>query len=100
MAKTNNPSNFKVTYTGQWDACFSTKGTKTSKLGLAWITVTLKDTFSVINKGRIMIQPPDMFHFSENFLYHLDDSVISVVPRDHVKITEVNEDLWLYPFRA
>ena len=94
MAKTNNPSNFKVTYTGQWDACFSTKGTKTSKLGLAGITVTLKDTFSVINiRSDYDTATRYDFNSVKIFCNHLDDSVICVVPRDHVNITEVNEDL-------
>lgn len=43
MARTNNPSNYKVQYTGNWQGCRNIETTKTCLLGLAGIAVTTYD---------------------------------------------------------
>jgi lysophospholipase L1-like esterase len=49
IAETNNPSNYRITCTGKWQTCLSTKGSKTMKLGLAGITVSPLDTVAYLN---------------------------------------------------
>ncbi|MBN2668303.1 MAG: hypothetical protein JXR60_03655 [Bacteroidales bacterium] len=44
IAKTNNPVNIKVEYTGQWDGCRNVQKNKTCFLGLAGISVSTSDS--------------------------------------------------------
>lgn len=48
MAKTNNPLNFKVTYTGQWTSCKNTRNTENCPLGLSGVSLRLLDSTAVI----------------------------------------------------
>lgn len=49
MARTNNPSNYKVTYTGNWESCKNIQASKECNLGLSGITVTTYDSVSTIS---------------------------------------------------
>jgi lysophospholipase L1-like esterase len=40
MAQTNNPSNYKVSYTGEWEFCKNTKYQRTCELGLTGYSVS------------------------------------------------------------
>lgn len=44
VAHTNNPLNYKVSYTGQWSSCRNVQYNKTCRLGLAGISVTTYDS--------------------------------------------------------
>jgi lysophospholipase L1-like esterase len=46
MAKTNNPYNYKVEYTGEWESCRNIKKGEKYTLGLAGISVTTHDSIS------------------------------------------------------
>ncbi len=48
MAKTNNPLNFSVTYTGQWTSCKNTRNTENCPLGLSGISLRLIDSAAAI----------------------------------------------------
>jgi lysophospholipase L1-like esterase len=48
IAKTNNPSNFQVTWTGLWTACKNTQQREPCPLGLSGISVRLADTLAMI----------------------------------------------------
>ena len=49
VARTNNPSNFLVDYTGRWTSCKNIQEYKNCPLGLSGISVTTNDTFSQYN---------------------------------------------------
>lgn len=69
MAKTNNPSNYKVSYTGKWDYCKNTQYKRSCPLGLSGITVTTQSS-----SASIQINPnPDStntYFFSRIKLFH------------------------------
>jgi lysophospholipase L1-like esterase len=48
IAKTNNPGNYKVTYTGQWTSCKNTRYAEDCLLGLSGMSVRLMDTSAII----------------------------------------------------
>ncbi len=48
VARTNNPPNYKVSYTGRWSACKNTQEKKKCQLGLSGISVTTTDTAASI----------------------------------------------------
>lgn len=52
MAKTNNPSNYRVNYTGDWQYAKNTQTKRTEPLGLSGIAVSTSD-----NKASIKINP-------------------------------------------
>jgi lysophospholipase L1-like esterase len=49
VAKTNNPPNYKVSYTGRWSTCKNTQEKKKCPLGLSGISVTTRDTAASIS---------------------------------------------------
>jgi lysophospholipase L1-like esterase len=49
VARTNNPPNYKVSYTGRWSACKNTQENKNCLLGLSGISVTSTDTAASIS---------------------------------------------------
>ncbi len=48
VVRTNNPPNYKVSYTGRWSACKNTQEKKKCQLGLSGISVTTTDTAASI----------------------------------------------------
>ena len=48
VARTNNPPNYKVSYTGRWSACKNTQEKKKCQLGLSGISVATTDTAASI----------------------------------------------------
>lgn len=99
LANTNNPANYKITYTGQWDPCFSTKGQKTARLGLSGITVALMDTFSIINI-RTDYDSVNRYDFNtvRIFCSHLSENTVRVMPPASVVKSEINEELGFISF--
>ena len=49
VARTNNPPNYMVSYTGRWSACKNTQEKKSCTLGLSGISVTTTDTAASIS---------------------------------------------------
>jgi lysophospholipase L1-like esterase len=55
IARTNNPADYSVRYTGKWEHCRNVELTKTCSLGLTGIVVRTRDTLAGMT-----------FHFKEN----------------------------------
>jgi len=92
MARTNNPSNYHVRYSGSWSGCRNVEKKKTCDLGLSGISVTTRSTSSSL---KIYF---DQEHLSYNFttlkVFHETDSAsFSIQPEDTAYIMEVNEEL-------
>lgn len=51
IARTNNPTNYSVGYSGVWDYCKNVKKTPGCELGLSGISVTTTDTSSSVQIG-------------------------------------------------
>ena len=70
LAHTNNPRNFKVSYTGKWKGCRSSKNRNHCPWGLAGITATTYD-----NHSRVMLYAFDKdsvnYPFNAVKIYHL-----------------------------
>ncbi len=45
-ARTNNPANYKVSYTGQWESCRNVETRKSCNLGVSGITLLTHDTLA------------------------------------------------------
>lgn len=73
MAKTNNPSNYLVRYTGNWEYCKSTQKNKICNLGLTGIAVSTTDSIAEIfidpNRGNSMF-----YEFERVKIFHLPTS--------------------------
>jgi hypothetical protein len=86
MAKTNNPSNYKVRYTGNWEYCKSTQKNKSCSLGLTGIAVTTTDSIADIlidpNRGNSLY-----YEFERVKIFHLPTSY-------HVSIS-INDTLYV-----
>ena len=59
IAGTNNPLNYRVTYTGKWESCRNVEKYKNCTLGLSGISVTTSDTTSSFSIKLIDQSPPD-----------------------------------------
>jgi lysophospholipase L1-like esterase len=49
MARTNNPSNYKVSYIGNWETCKNTEFNRICPLGLSGMSVSTSDKFASIS---------------------------------------------------
>jgi hypothetical protein len=85
MAKTNNPSNYQVRYSGSWEYCKSTQKTKICDLGLTGIAVTTVDSIANIiidpNRGNSIF-----YEFERVKIFHLPTSY-------HISIS-INDTLY------
>jgi lysophospholipase L1-like esterase len=93
MARTNNPSNYKVKYTGSWTGCRNIELNKSCTLGLAGIAVTTYDSVAsfslssanfddiIYDYTRIRI-----FYDSENDAHNIELENIG-----SVQVAEINE---------
>lgn len=74
VARTNNPPNYKVSYTGRWSACKNTQEKKNCALGLSGISVSTTDT-----AARITITFPAgnavLYDFNRVRIFYLADSL-------------------------
>lgn len=74
VARTNNPSNYSVSYSGRWESCRNVESRKTCPLGLSGISVTTYDTASSIT-----ISFPENnlvnYDFNRVRIFYLDDSI-------------------------
>jgi lysophospholipase L1-like esterase len=74
VARTNNPPNFRVSYTGRWSSCKNTQEKKSCPLGLSGISVTTTDTTSSIT----ITFPADNivpYDFNRVRIFYLADSL-------------------------
>jgi hypothetical protein len=74
VARTNNPSNYKVSYTGRWESCRNVEKKKSCSLGLSGISVTTYDTLSSIT----ITFPEDnaiSYDFNRVRIFYLDDNL-------------------------
>ena len=67
-AKTNNPHNYRTTYTGNWDVSKNTNYTPSFALGLSGITIASKDTQASIE---IQMRNTENLFFDFNTIYVL-----------------------------
>lgn len=99
LAKTNNPYNYKVTYTGQWTGCRNTQRSQQCAWGVAGITAETIDssaTFSVqtltsfgnypVSRVRVFYPSRDASQF--NVLLEAGDSVYQPVKTDSLGFVE------------
>jgi lysophospholipase L1-like esterase len=74
VARTNNPPNYRVSYTGRWSSCKNTQEKKNCLLGLSGISVTTTDT-----TGSISITFPSSnpvpYDFNRVRIFYLQDSL-------------------------
>ncbi len=74
VAKTNNPSNYRVEYSGSWASCRNTQGQENCVLGLTGISVSTLDT-----SASIRISFPESNSISYDFnrirVFFLEDSL-------------------------
>ncbi len=74
VARTNNPSNYRVEYSGRWTTCRNTRNEEGCVLGLTGISVSTRDTSAVIRIGF-----PETNGISYDFnrvrVFFLDDSL-------------------------
>jgi lysophospholipase L1-like esterase len=74
VARTNNPSNYRVAYTGKWTSCRNSRQAGDCPLGLTGISVTTFDTSSTIS-----ISFPEgnavSYDFDRVRIFFLDDSI-------------------------
>jgi lysophospholipase L1-like esterase len=70
MAHTNNPRNYKVSYTGEWDGCRNSKRKNHCPWGLSGITATTYDT---LTSAQVYAFDKDsvMYSFNKVQIYHL-----------------------------
>ncbi len=74
VAGTNNPSNYRIAYTGRWESCRNVEKRKTCILGLSGISVTTADTNATIT----VTFPEDNaidYDFNRVRVFFLDDSL-------------------------
>jgi lysophospholipase L1-like esterase len=84
IAKTNNPSNYRVSYTGNWEYSKNTQYKRTSPVGLNGISVTTKD-----KRASIKIDPnPDSlksYTYTQVKIFHsLSSYQINLITQDSV----------------
>ncbi len=74
VARTNNPPNYKVSYTGRWSACKNTQEKKKCQLGLSGISVTTTDTAASIS---ITFPAANtvLYDFNRVRIFYLADSI-------------------------
>ncbi|MDQ3072752.1 MAG: GDSL-type esterase/lipase family protein [Bacteroidota bacterium] len=68
LAHTNNPVNYKVTYTGSWSGCRNVEYNRECLLGLAGISATTNDDYSTFTISTVMQDLP--YDYSRIRLYY------------------------------
>lgn len=86
MAKTNNPSNYMVRYTGNWEYCKSTQKNKICDLGLTGIAVTTTDSVA-----DIFIDP----NRRNSMFYQFDRVKILHLPTSYQLAVSINDTLFV-----
>ncbi len=74
IAKTNNPVNLKVEYTGEWTSCRNVQKNKTCQLGLSGISVSTRDSVASFK----LYSYKSYHHYDFNrvkIFYEFDDSL-------------------------
>jgi lysophospholipase L1-like esterase len=95
VAQTNNPSNFRVEYSGSWTFCKNTQRDAVCELGLAGYSVSTSDTQSTL---KIFLNQDSTIHFEYNRLkvfhpFTLKDCQISVLPSEYCRAQIRNQKL-------
>lgn len=84
MAKTNNPSNYRISYTGKWETCKNTQFNRMCQLGLSGMSVTTSDNFAsiTINPNN---DPEINYSFTDVKVFHSQTSyALSILANDSV----------------
>jgi lysophospholipase L1-like esterase len=74
VAKTNNPSNYNVSYRGRWTSCKNTQRDRSCLLGLTGISVSTRDTTATISIS-FPDNNPIKYDFNRVRMFFLDDSL-------------------------
>ncbi len=95
LAQTNNPSNYRVTYTGNWSFCKNTQRDATCELGLSGYSIMTKDTAASI---KIFLNEDSAVHFEFNRLkvfhpYTGKDYQVQVLPDEYCSAQIRNQRL-------
>ncbi len=80
IARTNNPYNYRINYTGAWKSCRNIERTKSCVLGLAGISITTTDPVSELS---IIQTKNDSSRYDFNrirFYYEPSDTVYQIFP--------------------
>jgi hypothetical protein len=72
VARTNNPPNYLVNYTGRWSTCKNTQEKKDCLLGLSGLSVTTTDTAASINISFPAVNKVS-YDFNRVRIFYLDD---------------------------
>ena len=70
MAHTNNPNNYKATFTGNWEGCRNSLKKNHCPWGLSGITATTHDTLTT-TKLYCIDQNRELYPFNKVLIYHL-----------------------------
>ncbi len=91
IAKTNNPSSYKIKYSGRWVSCRNVEKNKTCTLGLSGISVTTTDTNAYIS---LSLEPGEVdYDFNRVRIFHQQDStVFDPVISAESPVLEVHKD--------
>lgn len=78
VAKTNNPWNYKVDFTGKWESCRNIQTDKDCLLGLSGISVTTMDSFATISILQPAIESGRYDFTRIRIFYGPDDSTCEI----------------------
>lgn len=91
LAKTNNPYNYKVTYTGEWEGCRSVKRDNRCSYGLSAVSAFTYDSITTIN---ITLRDKIYLHYDFNkvIVFHNAETHGFNLEVVNVGITDVHTD--------
>lgn len=95
IAQSNNPSNYRVEYTGNWSFCKNTQRDSTCELGLSGYSVVTGDTTATV---KIFLNQDSVVHFEYNRLkvfhpYTVKNYQVQVLPSDNCRAQTRNQRL-------
>lgn len=96
MARTNNPYNYKVSYTGTWSACKNVQTDKDCLLGLAGISVSTTDSetsFTISSKNTSGI----LYEYTKiRVFYNCDSNTFQLHLQNGIKSKKIESDSGSY----
>ncbi len=96
VAKTNNPYDFKVSYTGTWQSCKNTQSKEVCLLGLTGMRISTTDTTASI---KVKLNNPTSF-LPESYKsqYRFNSIKIYTTPNDSLQYTVIIKELKNKPY--
>jgi len=92
-ARTNNPANYKVSYTGQWESCRNVEARKSCNLGVSGITLLTHDTLATTT---IIPNTDSQIYYDFNrvrIFHNQGKESFSIFPETRVPYTTIKDSL-------